>query len=87
MSWRSRWQARALNLTSRNLGRNLHLFDYSAAFGLALVCAQVQEARQGRELDVEGGGELGERKRRQGSTTFRKAPDTATAVAEGSMPC
>ena len=40
------------------LGRSLDLFHDAAAFGLALVCGQVQQARQGRELDVEGGGEL-----------------------------
>jgi transposase len=40
------------------LGCGLDLFDGAAAFRLALVFGQVQQAGQGRELHVECGGEL-----------------------------
>jgi hypothetical protein len=40
------------------LGRSLDLFDDAAAFGLALVFREVQQARQRGEFHVEGGSEL-----------------------------
>jgi hypothetical protein len=39
-----------------DLGLGLDLTDYAAAMGLALVLGKVEKARQGSELDIEGGG-------------------------------